>query len=554
MSTHRALWLKAWYETGNALRDMGRQSKLKQGFILTFAILFEVFLLFLFRDGFRFLSSFGGAGIIVTGRIFALFFLGLAWMLVLSSLVSAYSTFFASPEISFLLVRPFSMQQIVLYKLVQAASLSSWAFLFIVLPFVGAYAWHQALHPLFILWTFLFSIPFLLLCSSCGALFVLLAVRWLPRPGKARILLPAFLVLAAIAILTLIPAGNPATDAASFNLANLIPGIRIARHPLSPAFWVSEGIMNLTRGHLQRGLLLLAMLSTSAAVAAILVEQVGGRIFHTAWHKARATGPTRRKPVMLPPLQHLRILIPSDMAAIIAKDIRTFFRDPAQWSQALVFFGLLALYFSNLRLFNYNQLPIQWRSAMTFLNVFAVSAVLSSMGARFIYPQLSYEGHSFWMLGLSPATMPRIVTAKFLLAFGATALVSLSLILISTRMLDLDPQMQRAALAVIAAVCLAVCGLSTGLGAIFMNLDEVNPSAIVSSFGGTLNIVLCLAFMLLAILPFGTLFHLHQTQASHQPEWLRLLPLAYAWLALITGLATAIPLWGGYRSLQSRDF
>ncbi len=554
MSMHSALYHKSWFQTGNAVRAMFRQSRLKQGFILTFVILFETFLLLLFRDGFRFLSAFGGAGVMITGRIFALFFLGLAWMLLLSSLVSAYATFFNAPEIPFLLVHPFSMQQIVLYNFIQATSLSSWAFFFIVLPFVGAYAWHQALHPLFIVWTFLFSIPFLFLCASLGTLFVLLTVRWLPRPGRIRIIALALLLMSGAASLALTRPDTTADTTTQFNLATMIPGMRMAAHPLSPSFWMAEGIMTLTRGQLRRGLLFLALLSSSAAVAAILVEKIGGRIFYQAWQKARAGAPTRRKPIMLPLLSQIRKAIPADMAAIIAKDIRTFFRDPAQWTQALVFFGLLALYFSNLRILHYDQLPEQWRSAMTFLNVFAVAAVLSSMGARFIYPQLSYEGHSFWMLGLSPATMPRILAAKFLLAFLTTALVSISLILVSTRMLHLDPQVQRAALTVISAVCLAVCGLSTGLGAIFLNLEEHNPAAIVSSFGGTLNIVCCLVFMLLAILPFGALFHLQQTALSAHTDLLRFLPLAYAWLILITILATGLPLWLGYRSLQQRDF
>lgn len=553
MSAHSAIWQKTFFQTGNALRAMFRHSKLKQGFILFFMVLFEAFLLLLFRDGFRFLSSFGGAGVIITGRIFALFFLGLAWMLLLSSLVSSYATFFGSPEIPFLLVRPFSINQIVLYSFIKATILSSWAFFFIVLPFVGAYTWHQSLHPVFILWTVLFSIPFLFLCSSLGALFVLLTVRWLPKPGKIRISVVGLIVTIALFMITMRTESNGQTDM-QFNLATMVPGMRLAVHPLSPGYWMSEGIMTLTRGHLQRGLLYLALLTSSAAVSAILVEQLGGKIFYTGWQRIRSAGPTRRKPIMFPNILNFRKIFPADISAMMAKDVRTFFRDPAQWTQALIFFGLLALYFSNLRVFNYDQLPDQWRSAMTFLNVFAVSAVLSSMGARFIYPQLSFEGHSFWMLGLAPTSIPRMLAAKFLLAFGTTSIVSISLIFMATRMLQLDPGIQQAALAVIAAVCLAVCGLSTGLGAVFINLDENNPAAIVSSFGGTLNIVLCLCFMLVAILPFGTIFHIQQISQSTDAPIMRFLPFAYLWLIFITFLATVPPIWLGYRSLLKRDF
>jgi ABC-2 type transport system permease protein len=554
MSTTSALWRKTRYQWHNATRAAFQQSRLKQIFTIAFMLLFETFLLLLFRDGFRFLSAFGGAGVIITSRIFSLFFLGLMWMLMLSGLVSSYAGFFSSPEIPFLLVRPFTMQNIVVYKFIQSAAISSWAFFFIVLPFVGAYVWHHALNPVFIVWTCVFSIPFLFLSASLGAVVVLMSVRWLPRPGKWSIL--SIVLIVSIVVVGLSLMGNQDTpdNNLQFNIASMVPGMRMATHPMSPGYWMSEGIMSLTRGQYARGALFLALLISSAMVATMIVEQTGKRMFYPAWQRARATTTSRRKPVLLPMLKHGKRLFAPDMAAMMTKDIRIFLRDPAQWIQALVFFGLLGLYFSNLRLFDYNQLPVQWRSAMTFLNVFAVSAVLSSLGSRFIYPQLSFEGHSFWMLGLSPATMSRVIKAKFILSIIASGSVSISLIFISAQMLNLEPVVQYAALAVIIAVSFAVCGLSTGLGAIFINLDEHNPAAIVSSFGGTLNIVLCLCFMISTITPFAIIFHLHQMGILSDTSLLRYLSIAYLWLVSITMIATYIPLRLGNASLQKRDY
>lgn len=554
MSATRALYRKTQFHAGNSIKMIRHQSRFKQLFVLSFALFFEAFLMLIFRDAFRFLGAFGGAGIMMIGRMFALFFLGLAWMLVLSSLVSAYSTFFASPEIPFLLVHPFSYRQICLYKFIQAAGLSSWAFLFVVLPFVGAYAWHQNLSPLFLLWTLLFSLPFLFLFSGVGSLLLLLAVRFVPRPRRGRIVTLLLLVSLTVLVLSFHQATPADASDSQFNLANMIPGIRLAIHPLSPSFWMSEGIMALTRGQMSRGLLYLALLTSTAAVGGILTELLGGHIFYTAWQRTRTAGRGQRRPILFPVLARIRYAVPSDIAAIINKDIRTFLRDPAQWSQVVVFFGLLGLYFSNLRLFRYDQLPEQWRSAITFLNIFAVSAVLSSLGSRFVFPQLSLEGHSFWLLGRSPASMPRILAAKFILAFTATAIVSVSLIFLAARMVVVDVEIAKAALAVILAVCLAVSGLSTGLGGLFLDLKQQNPAAIVSSFGGTLNIVLCLSFMVAAILPFAVLFHVREIGWA-SAVWLRTwLTAAYAWLFILTALTTLLPLYLGGRSLRHRDF
>jgi ABC-2 type transport system permease protein len=247
-------------------------------------------------------------------------------------------------------------------------------------------------------------------------------------------------------------------------------------------------------------------------------------------------------------------ILPHDVSAIIIKDIRTFFRDASQWSQALVFFGMLAFYFANLRTFNYNALPDEWRSAIAFLNVFAVSAVLSSLGSRFIYPQLSLEGHGFWLLGLSPATKSKILTAKFVLAISSMTAISITLIWLSGSMLATSPSIRIASIAIITCIAFAVCGVSTGLGALFLDLEQRNPAAIVSGFGGTLNLVVCLSFMLLSIMPFGIIFHLGSTNQIMPQQLATGLRIASVWLAVLTILTTAIPMRLGLRAMENRDY
>ena len=78
----------------------------------------------------------------------------------------------------------------------ETALLSSWAFFFIIIPFVGAYAWHERLPVLFSAWTVLYSIPFVMLCAGVGMLIMLLVVRW--KPSGRRIYALAFITLARV--------------------------------------------------------------------------------------------------------------------------------------------------------------------------------------------------------------------------------------------------------------------------------------------------------------------------------------------------------------------
>ena len=99
-----------------------------------------------------------------------------------------------------------------------------------------------------------------------------------------------------------------------------------------------------------------------------------------------------------------------------------------------------------------------------------------------------------------------------------------------------------------------MAGLSTGLGAIFLDLRSRNPAAIVSSFGGTLNLVLSLAFMLLSIVPFGLLFHVRIAGLLSEAGLARAATLAAVWVLILTAFTTILPLRMGARSLEQRDY
>lgn len=555
MSAGSALWRRTRYHMRGTVRALRRQSGFKVVFILAFAASMEAGLWALFLEGFKFLDSLGGMGTIVINRVFSLFYMSTGVLLVVSGAVTAHFTVFRSDEIPFLLTRPLRLSQMLGYKFAETAYLSSWAFLFIVVPFVGSYAQHARHSPLFAFWALLFSIPFLALCSSIGTILLIAAVRWLPRGRLVRAI--GFGVAFVILIVGLGYSFRlkDAVNQATFNLYAVVPGLRIAAHPLFPGAWVSEGIMALAGGQWLRGALLWGVLASTALVVSMGMESLGNRVFYDAWQRVLCgNSDHRRQALSLRGSRRIIRVLPHDVRAILLKDARTFLRDPVQWSQVLVFFGLLGVYFANLRSFDYHVLPISWRSMMIFLNVFSVAAVMCSLGARFIYPQLSLEGQGFWILGLSPTTMRRVLLTKFGAAACSLAAVSAVLIMVSSVMLDADALTRLLALVLVVAISISVSGLSTGLGAVFVDLRQRNPAAIVSGFGGTLNLILSLALMLAAIMPFGVLFHLRNMVKVGPADFRTGIAIALSGLALLTTATTAIPLWLGIRMLNHKDF
>jgi len=550
-----SLFLKSLCHFKNISLIIRKQSRLKLVFILSFALSFEAGLFWMFFDGFRFLTSQGGVGLVIISRLFSVFFLGMGVMLVLSSIVSSYATIYRSEEIPFLVTRPFTNAQIVLYKFFESTMLSSWAFFFIIIPFVGAYAYHERISPVFAVWTVLFSVPFLMLCSGIGTIITMIFARWIPLGRVLRISGIIAGIIITLLIFLFIRDYRVLEMQSELDLTALLPGLNMAANPLYPSWWVSEGIVGLTRNQWLRGMMLLGMTVSSAMLLCLIIEWLANRIFYEGWQRIAGSSSNRnRSPLMFGGLQRILLFVPNDVRAIIIKDIRTFLRDPMQWSQTLIFFGLLALYFSNLRTFKYHILPDNWRNIIAFLNVFSVSAVICSLGSRFIYPQLSLEGQGFWILGLSPAKMSRILMTKFITSLAGMMVVSVTLMILSSWMLNAQQVVQAVGVMLACSISLAVCGLSTGLGAIYLDLDQKNPSAIVSGFGGTLNLVLCLGFMVAAIMPFGFIFHSQLVHRISLQQAHVALIFAGMWLVVLTALAVIIPLRMGLRSLVCREY
>jgi ABC-2 type transport system permease protein len=487
-------------------------------------------------------------------RLFAVFFLGMSFLLALSAATAAYAALFRARDVPFLLTSPVSLRELVLFKWVETMRIAAWTYLFILLPFVGAYALYERGSVLFVVWTALFSVPLLALCSAVGVLVALLLARVAPRSRAGRHVVGWLLIVALAASLAPLLLQGRRDSESVVSLAAIVPGLRLAAHPLLPGFWVSEGLAALHAGQWARGGCFWLLLASTAGVLGLLVEWLGSRLFFAAWARSAPAGATEGPARQLVFLATLCRALPADVRALLLKDARLFVRDPQQWSQVVVFFGLLGVYFANIRNFRYNQYDDLWRNLIAFLNAFSIAAVLGSLTSRFVFPQLSLEAHSLWLVGLSPAPFGRVLRTKFFGALAAMLAITLPLMWLSASMLQTPVETRLTILGLTLCVVTALTGLATGLGAVFLDLQNRNPAAIISGFGGTLNLVLSLLVVVVVILPFGVLFHLRTIGRLAESAFAAWQAAGWAWVALVTLCATALPLRAGAAELRKRDY
>ena len=555
MSELGMLLKKDWRQAANLRHELAEQSRFKLAVILFFALGMLGGLYGLFWEGFTFLERLGGIGLMIIHRLLAFCFLALTFLLILSSSVSAYGTYFGDRDMSYLKLMPVHTGTLIRYKFLHAAFYASWAFFFIIVPFVMAFAIQQKLSAYAILASVVFSIPFVILCSAAGALLCLVFIRWMPPRRMVKYILIAVLLAAGIIGWIVFVVNVRLGEDVNVILNRVVPGLKLASHPLMPGYWASEGILSISRGQWARGLMFGLVLVSNALFGAAVLAGIGERIYEEGLQKLlKGSKRSHRMHRVRLVLEKALVFLPRDMRSILVKDICIFLRDPAQWVQALFFLGMLGLYFLNLRNLRYHTLPLAFRNLIALLNVFSVSAVLTSLGARFVYPQLSFEGHAFWVLGLSPLSMKRILLSKFAGAVFSMGFVSLLLMGICVRMLNIEAYAGMVSMAVAFAVSVALSGFSCGLGALFMDLKHSNPSAIVSSFGGTLNLVCSLIFIFMAMFPFAFVFQLYYRGYLSPEMFVRALLFGGGWLALIALTAVLIPLWLGMRALKRREY
>lgn len=538
----------------NRLRLFPREPILKVVFVgcFAFGLLGGAFLLFL--EGFQFLDSLGGIGLVIVNRLFYLFFMGLFFMLIFSNIITGYATIFCSAEVRLLLQYPITYTKVFMTKFLESMQLSSWAFFFIIGPYLFAFGIHGKLGLSFYLSLVLFFLPFLFLAALCAAGLLMLFLRFFPRRRPLVYIITAILLILVIFKSRL--ADDSAHQGTTLFLRQLAPYISVSHSPFLPNYWVAEGITAATQGRVQQAIFWWLLLFSNVCMGTLVVHSLAKRMYYPLWERIQSPQTSRvySRSLIDRIVNRLTMLNPSSKI-MVSKDIKLFCRDPVQWSQFLIFFGILGIYFGNLQGYSYHLSNPVWKVLISFLNIFATALVLASLGARFIYPQLSLEGRSFWVLGLAPIRFEKILLQKFWLSLLFSLFISTGLITLSNWMLQVSSLIWASSLGLITLACFALVGLSCGLGAVFADFRIKNPTAIFSGFGGTLNLVLNLIYLLLTVGVVGAIFHLHAAGRIGESIILkRYLIISAVGVVILSAITCIVPLCLGSRALRKKEY
>ena len=573
----------AWTQLGQLFVN----ARLRTTLVITLSLIFWLGLFTLFYHGFQFVVVHvgkAGAGMHAqtVSFVFHLFFASLNVMLVFSSGIILYSGLFGSPETKHMLTLPIRAERVVLFKFQEAVFYSSWGFFLLASPMMISYGivveapwyYYALLLPLIL--------SFVYIPCGLGALSCLWIIYKLPQ------LRQVILAVAAVAVIFL--TGRSIWQSIEGPQAHLfgtewfqetLRRFEFTQEQWLPSSWLTGGLLEAARPSsiglfsgrtpdvpVVQSCLYLALLISNALMCHLLTIWAARRWFRSAVSGLECRQTRRRTShvslidrfaarMLMPFTRHVRILL--------IKDWRLLRRDPVQWSQFLIFFGLLGLYFLNVDRFSNPTSDISyltWVNMVSFLNLAVVGLILSTFTTRFIYPMISLEGQCFWILGLLPVRRDTILWSKFLFASLGSYVPCSLLILLSDLMLRVSSLVIMVHQLTCILLCLGLASIAVGLGAMMPNFTERSPSKIAAGFGGTLNLVVSALYIMVIVVLTALPCHFYliaETSSLRDTflseDYLRLWLLIGAGAALLIGaLATVLPLRWGLQAFRRLEF
>lgn len=494
-------------ETANRLRLLARRDPLKLIFTALFVVLIWASLYLFFYTLFdRLQATLRIESIVAIPRVFNFFFIVLTVMLAFSNGILLHGSLFNHREAEFLLSLPCRPAHIVWLKYLEALVLSSWSLILLGIPLMMAMSrvfeepWH--FYYLFVGF-FLCFVPIPGALGLLGAWLMAMYVRGRSR----RLLAAAGLALAAAALGWLYDVwySSQAYEEGRTWIRHLLDRAELVRSALLPSTWVSQGIDHAVHDRPSESLFYLLVTLVNALFLSYFVVRLTSWRLHVAYARAtsRRADPLGRLRWTAHTAAALLWFLPRRWRSIVAKDVTVFLRDPLQWAQLVILFGLMGLYVANIPRINPDFDEALNQILIPYLNVAAATLIITTFTSRFVYPLVSLETDNLWILGVVPVPRRWFVLSKFIFSLAITIACAISVTVLSGLVLRLSLAWLTAQIVVMLSACVGLCGLAVGLGARFPVIGQRNATRIASGLGGTINLVVSMLYMVLVLALLG---------------------------------------------------
>jgi ABC-2 type transport system permease protein len=508
-----------------------------------------------FHKIFSYLETIEIIGPMLEKRIISLAFLIFLTMIFLSSIITALSTFFRSREIEYLMALPIPVERIFLAKLFENTFYCSWATIIMAIPLTWAYAlahhYPFAFYPL----SLLVFMVFITIPSAAGVIILMILINALGRISRRKLVYLLFVALAVLLIFIFVSKPDVLRVPYTVDIGEInayVEGLGVENK-----FLPSDHLVKfLSAPFSAESYRFLLLLLSTAIFSVALSYGIALGLYRRGWNHSFETASSGYKKRFNDKLHQFLLFfkLPYRVATLVVKDVRMFTRLPVQWGQSLIFIILLITYIVSLRRTPlYVKVPF-WFAIVSFINLGFAGYIVATLSARFVYPSISLEGKSIGILFATPIRKAEFFKEKLITSFLANWLLAEALIIFSNFSLKSTPLFTLICALIVTIYTATVVSISVGLGALFPDFTETNPSKIAAGGGGLLTAILSLVYIAISTLiisiPTRRFIAMQMYEQSLFPGDF----LLYTFLFLLISVLFAFfPLYGGLRKLRRME-
>jgi ABC-2 type transport system permease protein len=370
----------------------------------------------------------------VSEKILTMTFLTMFMMLILSALISTLNIFFLSRDLDLLLTSPMRSRMVFAWKALEVGAGSALMVTFFALPVLFAYSYYFAPS----VGDIAAIVLVFLLYIICGVLTGIIIGMIVPAFFSVKKLQPILSLVSIVLISGIViflrllrpeQFGNP--DVID-NLMQYMGGLKVDMFAYFPFSWIASALKytasNDAAGYWKAVGAFLIVIALMGLFIGFLQERYYLRLFDKLNKGSRGGYRSRWRK---------SFLLSRDFGALWKKEIKTFIRTPAQWSQLLVIGAIIIVFVLNLK-----GIPLPHPAVKTFiayLNLGMAAFIVVGLNSRFSFPTIPMESPGIVHLLASPFRRKKLLGFKFLFYAVPQFIIGFALFLTGDIALQLQP-------------------------------------------------------------------------------------------------------------------
>jgi ABC-2 type transport system permease protein len=454
-------------------------------------------------DAFHSVEVFGP---ILTRKLLELLMLGMFGLLCFSNTVTALSTFYLSDDLELLLSLPVPRERFHIARLLDTLFQSSWMVMVFGVPVFIAYGMSYGADPLYYGLLCVVLPAFVLMPGAVGVTMATVLVTVFPaRRLRELLVLVGVLSLAFVFMMLRVFRPERLVNAGSFDsLAAYVAEIQAPVPVLLPPKWAADVLIAVLEAKpfpsISLGLLITGAIAASGVARWITSalydrgrtraqEARQARLAHAGWMDTWVETVGAR----LGPAQR----------AVVLKDVKTFFRDPGQWSQLFLVGSIVVISLVSVAALPVDVVRGPWvgtfRNVLAFLVLGMVGFVMAAVAARFQFSAVSAEGRAYWLVRSAPLTAEEYLWSKMWPGIVPMLVLGEVLALVSCGILQAGLFLTCIAAGTALGLSFGIAGVAVGMGAMYPDFRADSAARVAAGPAGVLFMVMALILVFVVI-------------------------------------------------------